>query len=147
MTLFAGLSAFPVTPADEEGRVDTDHLGRLVVRLAGAGVASIGVLGSTGGYVYLTRAERARAVAAAVEDTSAPSSPNIQVATGSNREGADAVARRLSGADIPSSVEAQGEEGAQVFRGLAGPCETQGAFNAALAKLKELGYEDAFATQ
>lgn len=67
MTLFAGLSAFPVTPADEEGRVDTDHLGRLVARLAGAGVASIGVLGSTGGYVYLTRAERARAVAAAVE--------------------------------------------------------------------------------
>ena len=67
MTLFAGLSAFPVTPADEEGRVDTDHLGRLVVRLAGAGVASIGVLGSTGGYVYLTHAERARAVAAAVE--------------------------------------------------------------------------------
>ncbi|MEM9476151.1 MAG: dihydrodipicolinate synthase family protein [Pseudomonadota bacterium] len=67
MTLFAGLSAFPVTPADGEGRVDTDHLGRLVARLAGAGVASIGVLGSTGGYVYLTRAERARAVAAAVE--------------------------------------------------------------------------------
>lgn len=67
MTLFAGLSAFPVTPADEEGRVDTDHLGRLVARLAGAGVASIGVLGSTGGYVYLTRAERSRAVEAAVE--------------------------------------------------------------------------------
>ena len=67
MTLFAGLSAFPVTPADEEGRVDTDHMGRLVARLAGAAEASIGVLGSTGGYVYLTRADRARAVAAAGE--------------------------------------------------------------------------------
>ncbi|MEM9779709.1 MAG: SPOR domain-containing protein, partial [Pseudomonadota bacterium] len=110
-------------------------------------VALLDVVPGVGGLGKIGVELRELAVAAAVEDTSAPSSPNIQVATGSNREGADAVARRLSGADIPSSVEAQGEEGAQVFRVLAGPFETQGAFNAALAKLKELGYEDAFATQ
>ena len=65
--MLAGLSAFPLTPMDDQGVVDTDHLGRLVARLAGAGVASIGVLGSTGSYMYLSCAERARAVAAAVE--------------------------------------------------------------------------------
>lgn len=65
--LFVGLSAFPLTPADAEGRVDTDTLGVLVDRLAAAGVDSIGLLGSTGIYAYLDRAERARAVAAAVE--------------------------------------------------------------------------------
>ena len=64
---FSGLSAFPVTPMDAGGRVDTDHLQRVVARLAGAGVQSIGVLGSTGAYAYLSSAERARAVRAAVE--------------------------------------------------------------------------------
>ncbi len=66
MTLFHGLSAFPVTPADEAGRVDTDRLQALVSRLAAAGVASIGVLGSTGGYPYFSSPERARALTAAV---------------------------------------------------------------------------------
>lgn len=68
--LFQGLSAFPLTPADEGGTVDCETLGRLVDRLAEAGVASIGVLGSTGGFMYLTRDERRRAVAAAVEAAS-----------------------------------------------------------------------------
>lgn len=67
MSAFAGLSAFPLTPADSAGVVDTDMLGRLVERIAAAGVQSIGVLGSTGTYAYLERAERKRAVAAAVE--------------------------------------------------------------------------------
>lgn len=65
--LFAGLSAFPLTPADAEGQVDTDMLGRLIDRLATAGIDSIGLLGSTGIYAYLDRTERARAVAATVE--------------------------------------------------------------------------------
>lgn len=65
--LFTGLSAFPLTPADAEGVVDTAALGVLVDRLAAAGVDSIGLLGSTGIYAYLDRAERARAVASAVE--------------------------------------------------------------------------------
>lgn len=67
MPLFTGLSAFPLTPADAEGVVDTEMLGRLVDRIASAGVQSIGVLGSTGTYAYLERAERKRALEAAVE--------------------------------------------------------------------------------
>lgn len=64
---FHGLSAFPPTPADADGRVDTEGLGRLLERLCEAGVASIGLLGSTGIYAYITREERLRAVKAAVE--------------------------------------------------------------------------------
>jgi 4-hydroxy-tetrahydrodipicolinate synthase len=66
---FTGLSAFPLTPADGEGIVDTDKLGILIQRLVDAGVDSIGLLGSTGIYAYLDRPERSRAVAAAVEVT------------------------------------------------------------------------------
>ncbi|WP_190818005.1 dihydrodipicolinate synthase family protein [Saccharopolyspora pogona] len=64
--MFTGLSAFPLTPTDE---VDIDEKGfaRLVARLAAAGVDSIGALGSTGGYAYLTREQRARAARIAVE--------------------------------------------------------------------------------
>ncbi len=68
MTLFRGLVAFPITPMDAQGHVDTAALGRLVARLVAAGVDSIGVLGSTGSYPYLTRAERRRAIEAAVAE-------------------------------------------------------------------------------
>lgn len=68
MTFANGLSAFPITPADEEGRVDTAALRRLVARMAAAGVDSIGLLGSTGIYMYLSRQERRRAVEAAVDE-------------------------------------------------------------------------------
>ena len=67
MALFQGLSAFPITPADAEGRVDADALRVLLERLADAGVGSVGLLGSTGTYPYLTRAERRRATEAAVD--------------------------------------------------------------------------------
>src|SRR4051794_14701771 len=63
--MFHGLSAFPITPADERGRVDTDALSALVQRLERGGVDSVGLLGSTGTYAYLSRAERGRAVEAA----------------------------------------------------------------------------------
>ena len=66
MKLFHGLSAFPLTPADARGRVDTDAHARLLERLCAAGVDSIGLLGSTGIYAYLTREERRRTIAAAV---------------------------------------------------------------------------------
>lgn len=50
MAPFRGLSAFPITPADADGRVDTGALCRLLERLAAAKVDSIGLLGSTGTY-------------------------------------------------------------------------------------------------
>ncbi|RWX76023.1 dihydrodipicolinate synthase family protein [Neorhizobium lilium] len=65
--IFAGLSAFPLTPADEAGRVETEGLQRLLKRILDADVQSIGLLGSTGTYMYLSREERRRAIAAAVE--------------------------------------------------------------------------------
>ena len=68
MSLFSGLAAFPITPADADGRVDVPGLRRLVRRLADAGVDSIGLLGSTGTYAYLSRSERRRAIEAAVEE-------------------------------------------------------------------------------
>ena len=67
MLPFDGLIAYPITPADANGRVDDVALGSLLDRLAEAGVGGIGLLGSTGTYPYLTRAERRRAVEAAVQ--------------------------------------------------------------------------------
>jgi len=52
---------------DQDGRVDCDHLGRLINNLQVDGISSIGVLGSTGGYMYLSTSERDRAIHAAVE--------------------------------------------------------------------------------
>ena len=67
MKLFHGLSAFPITPADADGLVDVHALAGLLARLQAAGVDSVGLLGSTGTYAYLARAERRRAIAAAAE--------------------------------------------------------------------------------
>ena len=67
MPLFKGVSAFPITPADADGHIDTLALGRLLQRLLDAGVDSIGLLGSTGSYPYLTRDERRRAMDAALD--------------------------------------------------------------------------------
>lgn len=60
MTLFTGLSAFPLTPVDDRGRLRPDLLERHLDRIIGAGVDSIGLLGSTGGYAYLDPDERKR---------------------------------------------------------------------------------------
>jgi 4-hydroxy-tetrahydrodipicolinate synthase len=70
MTSFlTGLSAFPITPAAADGTVDTSALKRLLAPLVAAKVDSIGLLGSTGSYPYLARAERRRATDAALEET------------------------------------------------------------------------------
>lgn len=66
---FAGLAAFPITPADPQGRIDTESLRRLLRRLIAARVDQIGLLGSTGTYAYLSRAERRRAIEAAAGET------------------------------------------------------------------------------
>jgi 4-hydroxy-tetrahydrodipicolinate synthase len=67
--LLRGLSAFPITPTDGDGRVHVDALRRLVASLCAADVDSIGLLGSTGSYPYLSRAERRRALDAALAET------------------------------------------------------------------------------
>jgi len=63
--MLTGLSAFPLTPMNEQTIDEVAFVG-LIERLAAAGVDSIGVLGSTGNYAYLTRDERARITRLAV---------------------------------------------------------------------------------
>lgn len=64
--MFEGLCAFPLTRVSED-RVDEPALAGLVARIAATPVRSIGVLGSTGMYPYLSRDERRGALRAAVE--------------------------------------------------------------------------------
>ncbi len=61
-SIFRGLSAFPLTPADADGVVDTDAFAVMIDRLVAAGVDSVAVLGSTGTYAYLDRSERLHAL-------------------------------------------------------------------------------------
>lgn len=62
----AGLSAFPLTPLRDDV-LDETAFARMIARLGDSGVDSITVLGSTGAYAYLSRAERAAVVRIAVE--------------------------------------------------------------------------------
>ena len=64
--MFNGLSAFPLTPMRGE-TVDLDAVARLVARAAESGADSLGVLGSTGNYAYLSREERRLVLEASVE--------------------------------------------------------------------------------
>lgn len=64
--MFNGLCAFPLTPLVDD-RVDLEAVAALVSRAATAGVDSLGVLGSTGNYAYLSRAERRSVLETAVD--------------------------------------------------------------------------------
>lgn len=66
MSFFTGLSAFPLTPFNDDAVDEPAFIG-LVERLEAAGVDSITALGSTGSYAYLTAEERARVARLAVE--------------------------------------------------------------------------------
>lgn len=66
VTALTGLSAFPLTPL-KDGQLDQTAFAGLVQRLVAAGVDSITVLGSTGSYMYLDRAERERVIRLAVQ--------------------------------------------------------------------------------
>lgn len=64
--MFAGLSAFPLTPLSDDA-VDEAAFSGLIERLADAKVDSITALGSTGSYAYLSSEERSRVARLAVE--------------------------------------------------------------------------------
>lgn len=64
--MFTGLSAFPLTPLIN-GVLDEEAFIKLIVRLTQAKIDSIGALGSTGNYAYLSRKERAQIAKIAVE--------------------------------------------------------------------------------
>ena len=65
--MFKGLSAFPLTPFTA-GTPDERGFLKILQRLTDAKVDSIGVLGSTGSYAYMTREERGRIARLAVEN-------------------------------------------------------------------------------
>ncbi|WP_241569627.1 dihydrodipicolinate synthase family protein [Rosenbergiella collisarenosi] len=65
--MFTGLSAFPLTPVSYD-RVDVESFLRIMKRLVEAKVDSIGVLGSTGSYAYLSREQRAVVARQAVKN-------------------------------------------------------------------------------
>lgn len=62
--MFTGLSAFPLTPVTPAGFDESGFI-RILERITSAGVDSVGVLGSTGSYAYLTRPQRSRIAAIA----------------------------------------------------------------------------------
>ncbi|MBN3497845.1 dihydrodipicolinate synthase family protein [Arthrobacter pascens] len=64
--MFSGLCAFPLTPIRED-HIDLKAVALLVSRAARAGVDSLGVLGSTGNYAYLSREERRSVLEASVD--------------------------------------------------------------------------------
>lgn len=68
---FTGVSAFPLTPM-RQGRINFRELTRIVERLDVSGVSSIGALGSTGSYMYLSTAQRTNVVRAVVDSTDKP---------------------------------------------------------------------------
>ncbi|WP_318386859.1 dihydrodipicolinate synthase family protein [Enterobacter sp.] len=59
--MFTGVSAFPLTPITASG-VDEQGFIKILARLTAACVDSMGILGSTGSYAYLTREQRKRIV-------------------------------------------------------------------------------------
>ncbi|QGW17208.1 MULTISPECIES: dihydrodipicolinate synthase family protein [Leclercia] len=63
--MLTGLSAFSLTPL-VKGEIDENAFVALIEALAAAGVNSIGALGSTGSYAYLTREQRFAATRLAV---------------------------------------------------------------------------------
>ena len=63
--MFHGLSAFPLTPL-KEGTFDEHAFINLLRPVVDAGVDSLGILGSTGSYAYLTVEKRGRIARCAV---------------------------------------------------------------------------------
>ncbi|MBS9422994.1 dihydrodipicolinate synthase family protein [Photorhabdus caribbeanensis] len=55
--MFTGLCAFPLTPVTPSGFDQTGFI-NILTRLTAAGVDSVGIMGSTGSYAYLTREQR-----------------------------------------------------------------------------------------
>lgn len=64
--MFKGFSAFPLTPINA-GQIDEKAFATLIETLVEAGVDSIGALGSTGNYAYLTRQQRTQGTVLAVD--------------------------------------------------------------------------------
>ncbi len=81
MNPFRGLIAYPVTPFHDDGTVNFPELARHVSAVAESPVDAITVLGSSGNFAYLNRAERRDVITAAVEAAKAVR-PGLPVCAG-----------------------------------------------------------------
>lgn len=68
--MFRGLSAFPLTPMDNKG-IDEESFINIIKHLVLSGVDSIGVLGSTGNYAYLSLEQRKQVLRLALKHAAA----------------------------------------------------------------------------
>lgn len=68
---FTGVSAFPLTPI-KQGRINFRELTSLIKRINDTEISSIGVLGSTGGYMYLSNAQRTNVLRSVIDSTDKP---------------------------------------------------------------------------
>lgn len=104
MNPFRGLIAYPVTPFHDDGGVNFPELNRHVSAVAGSPVDAITVLGSSGNFAYLDRAERRDVITASVEAAKAVR-PDVPVCAGVSAVGTrellqnidDAVAAGVDG--------------------------------------------------
>ncbi|WP_024897623.1 MULTISPECIES: dihydrodipicolinate synthase family protein [Brucella] len=125
MKIFKGLSAFPLTPIDATGNLMEEALCRFLERIHEAGADSIGLLGSTGGYAFLTREQRRHTVKTAVKSIGGKTPIIVGVgalrtdeASALARDAADAGADALLLAPVSYTPLTQ-EEGFQHFKAVA----------------------------
>src|ERR1700710_3240602 len=100
MADFHGVFPYLVSPADADGQIRTDVLGRLCDDLIKSGVHGLTPLGSTGEFAYLNNAQRL----AVVQTTIEAAAGRVPVVAGvASTSTADAVAQaqtyQKSGAD------------------------------------------------
>lgn len=125
MNIFKGLSAFPLTPIDAAGNLIEDALNTFLTRIHAAGADLIGLLGSTGGYAFLTREQRRHTVETAVQCIGGKTPLIVGVgalrtdeAQALARDAADAGADALLLAPVSYTPLTQ-EEGFQHFKAIA----------------------------
>ncbi len=95
---FSGVIAYPVTPFTADGDINEPELGRLIESLAVAGVDSIVVLGSSGSFAYLNRAERESIIRTSV-DAAFLVAPTLPVYAGVSAVGTREVLAHASDAE------------------------------------------------
>lgn len=96
---FTGLIAYPVTPFAADGSVSHEDLGGLIDSLSTSGVDAITVLGSSGSFAYLDRAERAAVARTAIDAVEGRLPVAVGISSVGTREVLDAaVDAQLAGA-------------------------------------------------
>jgi 4-hydroxy-tetrahydrodipicolinate synthase len=78
-----GISAIPITPFSDDGRVDEKTLSEVVARMSAAGIDSVVACGNTSEYASLSRSEAQRVIATTIQ---AAGDVNTYVGVGGNVE-------------------------------------------------------------